>query len=179
MTSGHRRVGEDDMPSGSRFFSKPYHPEAVASAMREMLAVLQPMSRGTGTPPVHCPALDPGGSHMSSRVHGIIDYLVAGLLLLAPYLFGFANGGPAQMVPTVLAIAIIIVSLLTRYELSVAKVISYPIHLVLDILVGLALLVSPWLFNFADQIWWPHVLVGLVSFIVVALSWSRRRATLG
>ncbi|QQR39420.1 SPW repeat domain-containing protein [Devosia rhizoryzae] len=116
---------------------------------------------------------------MSSRVHGIIDYLVAAVLLLAPYLFGFADGGPAQMVPTVLAIAIIIVSLLTRYELSVAKLIPYPIHLVLDLLVGLVLLVSPWLFNFADQIWWPHVLVGVLSFIVVALSWSGRRANLG
>ncbi|QQR39421.1 response regulator [Devosia rhizoryzae] len=39
VTSGHHRVGEDDMPSGSRFFGKPYHPEAIASAMREMLAV--------------------------------------------------------------------------------------------------------------------------------------------
>ena len=113
-----------------------------------------------------------------SRIHGIIDYLVAALLLIAPYLFGFADGGPAQMVPTVLAVVIIIVSLLTRYELSVAKLIPYPIHLVLDLLVGLVLLVSPWLFNFADQIWWPHVLVGVVSFIVVALSWSGRRATL-
>ncbi|NGP16313.1 SPW repeat domain-containing protein [Devosia aurantiaca] len=116
---------------------------------------------------------------MSSRVHGIIDYLVAAVLLLAPYLFGFADGGPAQMVPTVSAIAIIIVSLITRYELSVAKLIPYSIHLVLDVLVGLVLLVSPWLFNFADQIWWPHVLVGVLSFIVVALSWSGRPANLG
>ena len=110
-----------------------------------------------------------------SRVHGIIDYLVAALLLLAPFLFGFADGGPAQMVPTVLAVVIVIVSLLTRYELSVAKVIPYSVHLVLDVLVGLVLLVSPWLFGFADQIWWPHVLVGVVSFVVVALSRGGRR----
>jgi hypothetical protein len=109
-----------------------------------------------------------------SRVHGIIDYAVALLLLAAPYLFGFADGGPAQMVPTVIAVIIIVTSLLTRYELSLAKVIPYPIHLVLDVLVGLVLLASPWLFGFANQIWWPHVLVGLLSFLVVALSWSTR-----
>ena len=108
------------------------------------------------------------------RIHGIIDYLVAVLLLAAPYLFGFSDGGPAQMVPTVLAVAIVVMSLLTRYQLSLAKVIPYPIHLGLDLLIGLVLAVSPWLFGFADRIWWPHVLVGVVSFLVVALSWPAR-----
>lgn len=112
---------------------------------------------------------------ISSRIHGIIDYLVAALLLVAPFLFGFADGGPAQMVPTILAFAILLVSLLTRYELSAAKLIPYPIHLAVDLLVGALLLISPWLFDFAEQIWWPHVLVGVLSFIVVALSWGRRR----
>lgn len=111
------------------------------------------------------------------RIHGMIDYLVAALLLAAPFLFGFADGGPAQMVPTVLAVVIIVVSLATRYELSIAKVIPYATHLALDLLVGLVLLVSPWLFGFAEQIWWPHVLVGIASFIVVALSWNARRET--
>jgi hypothetical protein len=113
-------------------------------------------------------------SMIPPRIHGLIDYLVAVLLLAAPYLFGFADGGPAQMVPTVIAVAIIAVSLLTRYELSLAKVIPYPVHLGLDLVVGLALAVSPWLFGFAEQVWWPHVLVGVVSFIVVALSWPAR-----
>lgn len=39
VTSGHRKVGMDDIPADSRFFGKPYRADAVASAMREMLAV--------------------------------------------------------------------------------------------------------------------------------------------
>lgn len=38
VTSGHRRVSLDDIPAESRFFGKPYRADAVASAMREMMA---------------------------------------------------------------------------------------------------------------------------------------------
>ena len=37
VTSGHRRVSMEDLPDDSRFFDKPYRPEAIASAMREMI----------------------------------------------------------------------------------------------------------------------------------------------
>ena len=38
VTSGHRNISLDDLPSNSLFFEKPYSGKAVASAMREMLA---------------------------------------------------------------------------------------------------------------------------------------------
>jgi hypothetical protein len=107
-----------------------------------------------------------------SKVHAVLDYLVGVLLLAAPYLFGFATGGPAQMVPMVLGAGIIVYSLLTRYELSIAKLIPYRIHLMIDVLGGLVLLASPWLFDFTDVIIWPHVTVGILELVVVALSWS-------
>jgi hypothetical protein len=109
------------------------------------------------------------------RIHGIIDYVVALLLILAPFVLGFADGSAAQWVPIWTGVAIIGVSLLTRYELSALKLIPYPVHLALDVAVGLFLLTSPWLFGFADRIWWPHVTVGVLSFIVVALSLGAAR----
>lgn len=38
VTSGHHKISADALPTGSRFFSKPYRAEAVAQAAREMLA---------------------------------------------------------------------------------------------------------------------------------------------
>jgi two-component system, response regulator PdtaR len=38
VTSGHRKVSMNDIPAQSRFFGKPYQADAVAAAMREMLA---------------------------------------------------------------------------------------------------------------------------------------------
>lgn len=38
VTSGHQRIASGDMPAESRFFSKPYDADAVAMAMRQMMA---------------------------------------------------------------------------------------------------------------------------------------------
>ncbi len=105
-----------------------------------------------------------------TRTHGVIDYIVGLLLILAPYIFGFADGTAAQWTPMILGIAALIYSLLTRYELSVAKVIPMPVHLGLDIASGLLLAASPWLFGFADRIWWPHVAVGVAEVLIAALT---------
>jgi hypothetical protein len=55
---------------------------------------------------------------------------------------------------------------LTRYELSAAKLIPLKAHLAVDVLSGLLLAVSPWVFGFADVIWWPHMLIGLMEIVV-------------
>ena len=100
---------------------------------------------------------------MNTRVHGMADYLVGIILILAPYLLGFADGTAAQYVPQILGVGAIIYSLLTDYELGAMRVIPMPVHLGLDFASGLLLLVSPWLFGFADRIAWPHVLFGLIE----------------
>lgn len=38
---------------------------------------------------------------ISTRVHGVVDYLMGLLLIVAPFLFGFATGGSAQWVPII------------------------------------------------------------------------------
>lgn len=103
---------------------------------------------------------------IDTRTHGIIDYLTGALLIVAPYLFGFANGGVAQWLPMILGAMIIVMSLITDYELSVAKVIPLGVHLGVDVAGGVLLAISPWLFGFADLIWWPHLLVGLMEIVV-------------
>ncbi|MCB5176063.1 MULTISPECIES: SPW repeat domain-containing protein [Microvirga] len=100
---------------------------------------------------------------LSTRVHGIIDYLTGGLLIVAPWLFGFADGTAAQWVPVLLGVAIILMSLMTDYEVSVAKVIPMGAHLAVDGLGGALLAVSPWLFGFADRTYLPHLIIGIAE----------------
>lgn len=109
-----------------------------------------------------------------TRIHGMIDYATGAVLILAPYLFGFADGTAAQWLPMVLGALIIVMSLITNYELSVVKVVPLPTHLVLDIAAGVLLAASPWLFGFADRIWWPHLLVGVMEVVVASLTRRRR-----
>ena len=100
---------------------------------------------------------------ISNRMHGMLDYGVGLLLLVAPYLFGFANGGAAQWVPMILGLGAIVYSALTRYELGLVKLIPMPVHLALDAASGLLLAASPFLFGFSDQVWVPHVVFGLLE----------------
>ena len=105
-----------------------------------------------------------------TKIHGVLDYAVGLLLLLAPYLFGFADGGVAQWLPMLLGAGVIGYSLMTAYELGVASIISVPAHLGLDIAGGVLLAVSPWLFGFADAIFWPHLVVGVVEIGTAAMT---------
>jgi hypothetical protein len=104
-----------------------------------------------------------GMRFISTRVHGMMDYLMGVLLIISPYLFGFATGGAKQWLPIVLGLTLLMQSVLTRYELGLMPVIAMPLHLGLDIASGLLLAASPWLFGFADQVFWPHVILGLIE----------------
>ena len=115
---------------------------------------------------------------ISTRTHGVIDYVVGILLIVAPYVLGFDDGSAAQWVPMILGASAIVYSLLTAYELSVARLIPMPVHLGLDMSSGVLLAASPWLFGFADRIWWPHVMVGLMEIVVPLMTSRQPRADL-
>ena len=105
-----------------------------------------------------------------SRVHGILDYVVGVVLIFAPRIFGFQNGGPEDRIPVILGVATLIYSLLTRYELGLIKVIPFRVHLTLDFLSGVFLAISPWVFGFSERVWVPHLLVGVFEIGAAMMS---------
>jgi hypothetical protein len=100
---------------------------------------------------------------ISTRTHGVLDYVVGALLIVVPYILGFADGTAAQWVPQALGLVAIGGALMTDYELGVMRVIPMPVHLMIDIGSGALLALSPWLFGFADKVFWPHLLVGIME----------------
>lgn len=109
-----------------------------------------------------------------TKVHSVLDYIVAIALIFAPMLFGFQSvGGAAVIIPMVLGVGLFLYSLLTDYEWGVIRIISMPYHLVIDIIASVFLLVSPLLFGFSDEavnVWLPHVAVGIAVILVVLFS---------
>lgn len=106
---------------------------------------------------------------ISTKVHGMLDYPLAIILLFAPNIFDFSDvGGAAVAVPRIIGVLIIFTSLMTKYEFGVFKVISMANHLRLDYAASLLLAASPFIFGFADEeanAWVPHVAVGLAYFV--------------
>jgi hypothetical protein len=107
---------------------------------------------------------------ISRRAHGMLDYLVGLLLILSPKLFGFDTGGIESRLPVILGIAALVYSLCTNYELGVLKFLPFGAHLALDVMSGLLLAVSPWLFQFADRVWGPHLAFGLIELGAVMMT---------
>ena len=102
---------------------------------------------------------------ITTRMHGILDYIVGLALIATPWLFGFVNFEEfeaATLVPVIVGSVIIVMSLITSYELSLAKLIPMRVHLILDFMIAVFLFVSPWVLNFADYVFLPHVLAGVL-----------------
>lgn len=118
---------------------------------------------------------------LSTRVHGVLDYGTGALLVALPWVGGFAIGGPEQWVSVGAGAAVLLYSLLTDYELGAVRRLGMPVHLWLDALGGVFLAASPWVLGFDQQVWMPHVAVGLFEVLSATLtntipSYERRRA---
>ena len=92
-----------------------------------------------------------------------MDYIVGALLIAAPWLFDFDRGGAETWVSVILGAGAIIYSLMTDYELGATKGISMRTHLTLDLMSGVLLAASPWIFGFADYVYMPHLILGIME----------------
>src|SRR5215207_1371642 len=98
-----------------------------------------------------------------TKIHGYMDYIMGVLLIAAPWIFDFYRGGAETWVPVILGIGAIAYSLMTDYELGAYPTLAMRTHLTLDLVSGILLAISPWLFGFADYVWAPHLILGIIE----------------
>ncbi|QHL87057.1 hypothetical protein GU926_06240 [Nibribacter ruber] len=99
---------------------------------------------------------------LSTRTHGIMDYLVGALLIAAPFILDFDRGGAETWVPMIVGAVIILQALMTNFEVGMFRVMSMNMHLNMDYLIGIFLAASPWIFNFDEYVYLPHLIVGIM-----------------
>ncbi len=110
---------------------------------------------------------------VSSKTHGIIDYIAAPLLVALPRLLKFPKR--ITMVLTGMAAFHALYSMLTNYELGIFKVLPYKGHLALDTDVATATVASPIMFTEAKPRVGPMLVAGgMIEGIIVALSLINR-----
>ena len=100
---------------------------------------------------------------ISTKVHGIMDYLLGIILIVSPWLLNFSREGAETWVPVVLGVGLIFYSMVTDYELSISKKLSMRTHLMLDVFSGVFLAISPWIFGFNEYVFLPHLILGLIE----------------
>lgn len=104
--------------------------------------------------------------------HAVIDYAMAGTLMAAPWLFGFSDNKTATANSVVSGVAVLGLSLMTRYPLGAAKVVPFPVHGVVETLAAVMNTAAPWLMGFSrhKSATRTHVAAGLATLAVVALT---------
>ncbi|GGK77150.1 SPW repeat protein [Rufibacter glacialis] len=107
---------------------------------------------------------------LSTRTHGIMDYLVGLLLIAAPFILDFDRGGAETWVPIIVGAVIILQALMTNFEVGLFKTIPMNMHLTMDYLIGIFLAISPWIFNFHEYVYLPHLVVGIMILIEAAIT---------
>ncbi|HYG16025.1 MAG TPA: hypothetical protein VEC12_09750 [Bacteroidia bacterium] len=109
---------------------------------------------------------------ISTKTHGFLDYMMGILLIASPWAFQFHMGGAETYVPIILGVSTLVYSLLTNYELGAFHVISMKTHLTIDSISGVLLAASPWIFGFADFVYLPHLILGIVELGAVMFTRS-------
>lgn len=116
---------------------------------------------------------------LSPTNHGIVDYVAAIALIAAPFLLNLGTSNPmALWISVVTGITVIIVSVATRYQYSLLKIIPFGGHLALDLLVATAFMFVPYLFKLQGLDAAYYYINAAVVYLVVALTASEQPNTM-
>jgi hypothetical protein len=117
-------------------------------------------------------------SIVSTKTHAILDYTAGVLLVAAPLIFEFHNGTAAHWIPIINGVAVLLLSVITNYEGGIFRFISMRTHLTIDVVAGIGLALSPWIFGFSNTVFLPHLMLGLFE-IAAGLATDRMPFPLG
>jgi hypothetical protein len=116
---------------------------------------------------------------ISRRMHGVLDYVFAVLLIASPWIFGFSHQAVDTRIAVIFGAGMALYSCMTNYEMGLIRMVPFPMHLFLDALGGFALLFA-WV-HFAT--WGVPGIVfaafGLLEMVVVFLTRNVRELKTG
>lgn len=110
---------------------------------------------------------------IDTKTHGYMDYLMGIMLIAIPTLLELNLENPESSIFYAMGVTVIMYSALTNYELGLIRMIPMKAHLFLDIVSGIFLAASPWLFNFAQTVSTPHVVLGCIEIGAALVTGSR------
>lgn len=95
--------------------------------------------------------------------HAAGEPLLVVLLIAAPFLFGYSDDAGPTALSILLGIVVMVEAASTDWRLSLVQVIPVRVHAIIDVVLGIVLIASPFLFGFTD------VAAATAFFIVLGL----------
>jgi hypothetical protein len=87
---------------------------------------------------------------ISPFLHGVAEYVVAALLIAAPFLLAF-DSEAATAVSIVTGVVVLVITASSDLPTGLAKALPVTIHAVLDVVAAAFLIASPFLFDFTGE----------------------------
>lgn len=110
---------------------------------------------------------------ITKSIHAyLIDYPVALLLIVAPFVLGLGQSGPVAMwLSVVTGVAALLLAALTDHPTGLVRIIPYWLHLWVDRAVGMVFIIAPFAFKFAGvDAWYYWVLAAAVLLTTSVLN---------
>jgi hypothetical protein len=114
---------------------------------------------------------------ISPMFHGVIDYLMVIILAIGPGVAGFH--GKQQLFCYVLAAVHFLLTVVTRFPLGAVKVVALPMHGAIELLVGILLVILPWLANFSAGVNSRNFFVCIGALILIIWAMTDYRGLRG
>jgi len=108
---------------------------------------------------------------ITKSIHAyLIDYPVAIILLVAPFVLKLGQSGPVAMwLSVITGVAALMLPLLTDHPTGIIKIIPYPIHLWVDRAVGIVFLAAVFAFDFTGIDGWYYGVLGVAVLLTTSV----------
>jgi hypothetical protein len=104
----------------------------------------------TGTPPVRRDRRRVRRGSVSLSLHVLIEYGIGVLTIVSPFLFSF-DATAAEILAVLIGLGILVLAVMTDAPTGIARSLPVASHVVLDYVLGLLLIVAPFVFGFSDD----------------------------
>ena len=107
---------------------------------------------------------------ITKQIHAYLDYPVALALIVLPTVLGLGESHPLAFQLSIgTGVAALILTILTNHQTGLIKIISYRLHLIVDFIVAIVFIVTPFLFSFEGLDAWYYWAYGAAVLTVVGL----------
>jgi hypothetical protein len=104
---------------------------------------------------------------ISTAFYGFFKYILSLTMIASPWLFHLVDiSSAALLLPIYMGWLQLITTIFVDSEGSAIRQFPIQMNMVVDVIMGFILLVSPWLYTFSDKAFWPEVILGGILLIL-------------
>jgi hypothetical protein len=108
---------------------------------------------------------------ITKSIHAyLIDYPIALVLMVAPFVLKLGQSGPVALwLSVVTGVAALLLAAFTDHQTGLVRIIPYWLHLWVDRAVGLVFIAAPFAFNFSGLDAWYYWFLGVAVLLTTSV----------